>query len=233
MNNPDTPNPTDITTLYIVRHGESLDNAGIPYVRTPEGSPLTERGQQQAHDVGRRLSDVPIDVVIASNLTRARQTAEIIAGELGAARGERTPEVIIIPELRERSIGPFAGRTGLHELEEYRERFEEFHRGRHEERMRWKLGEGWESLEEAQRRFVGAIERIVDDYPHKTAVVVAHGTVMKTFLIYLRFGTLDTLVEDLVENTGYIVVETDGKRFTLKEAVGIRREAVAAGRLEQ
>src|SRR5947209_19543769 len=136
--NDNTPNPTDITTLYIVRHGESLDNAGIPYVRTPEGSSLTERGRQQAHEIARRLAHVHADAVIASDLLRARQTAEIIAQDRGL-------EVRIIPELQERSIGHFGGIPNLHQLEEYREQFLEYDRGSPDERMRWKLGKGWES----------------------------------------------------------------------------------------
>lgn len=222
--NDKTPDPTDITTLYIVRHGESLDNAGIPYVRTPEGSCLTERGRRQAHEVARQLARVPAEAVIASNLLRARQTAEIIAHDLGL-------EVRIIPELYERSIGPFGGRTDLREA--YREKFEEYERATNEEKMRWSLGDGWESLEAAQRRFVGAIERIADDYRSKTAIVVTHGTVMRTFLIYVGYGTLDDLVEDVIQNTGYIVIETDGSRFTVKEAVGLRHPAAASSRLEQ
>jgi broad specificity phosphatase PhoE len=101
--------------------------------------------------------------------------------------------------------------------------------------MRWSLGESWESLEEAQRRFVGALERVADDYPGKTAIVVSHGTVMRTFLMYTGYGTLDELVEDVIQNTGYIMVETDGKGFDVREAVGLRYPSVAggSGRLEE
>ncbi|HEX6509678.1 MAG TPA: histidine phosphatase family protein [Chloroflexota bacterium] len=218
-----SPDPTDITTLYIVRHGESLDNAGIPYKRTPEGSPLTERGREQAHDVARRLANVHADAVISSNLIRARQTAEIIARDRGLP-------VRIIAELHERSIGSFVDRPDLREQEEYRAKFDEYDRGTDDEKMRWKLADEWESLEEAQRRFVGAVERVVDDYPAKTAIVVAHGTVMRAFLIYAGYGTLGELQEGAIDNTGYVVVETDGRRWTVVDAYGVHpAEPVPAG----
>lgn len=222
------PNPADISTLYIVRHGESLDNAGIPYPRTPEGSPLTDRGRQQAHDVARRLARAGAEVVIASNLLRARQTAEIIAHDLGL-------EVRVVEGLHERSVGSFGGRTGLEQLEEYRAKFEEYDRGTNKEKLRWKLAEEWESLEEAQRRFVGAVERVADDYRGRTAIVVAHGTVMRAFLIHAGYGTLDQLDEGAVENTGYVVVETDGKQWTVVDAAGVHRQesAAASGRREE
>lgn len=228
MHGHDQPNPTDLTTLYIVRHGESLDNAGVPYIRTPEGSPLTDHGREQAHAVARRLAGVHADAVIASNLIRARQTAEIIAHDRGLA-------VIIVPELHERTIGVFAEMADLHEREEYRELFETYDRATDEEKMRWKLGDEWESLEQALHRFVGALERIVDDYPHKTAIVVAHGTVMRTFLIDAGYATLSELPDGSIENTGYIVVRTDGSRWTIVDTSGIHRlapTAIAAGREE-
>ena len=56
--------------------------------------------------------------------------------------------------------------------------------------MAWKLAEDWESFDEALERFVRAVTAVADEYHHKTVIVVAHGTVMRTFLIFAGFGTL-------------------------------------------
>jgi broad specificity phosphatase PhoE len=224
-----TPDDTDLTTtLYIVRHGESLDNAGIPHIRTPEGSELTERGRQQAHTVARELSGVHADAVIASNLLRARQTAEIIAAD-------RHLEVRVIPELQERSVGSFIGRENLRHLEEYRARYEAYDNGSEKDRMAWKLAEDWESLDEALERFVRAVTAVADEYRHKTVIVVAHGTVMRTFLIFAGFGTLDQLPEGTVDNTGYIVVKTDGRHWHIVDTRGVHRadELAASARARE
>lgn len=210
----------DTTTLYIVRHGESLDNAGLPWRRTPEESPLSDRGREQAHVVARRLAGVHADAVLASNLLRARQTAEIIAADRGL-------EVRIVPELRERFVGSFSGRTDLRELPEYREAFAAYDRGTAREKMAWKLGDDWESFDEALHRFTTAVEGVADDYPGKTAIVVAHGTVMRMFLVGAGYATFDELPDGCIENTGYVVVETDGSAWRVTDAVGVHVLAAA------
>jgi probable phosphoglycerate mutase len=62
--------------LYIIRHGESRANAARVYGGAE--SPLTERGEDQARFVGRRLENISFDAIISSDMLRARQTAEII-----------------------------------------------------------------------------------------------------------------------------------------------------------
>lgn len=67
--------------LFLARHGESEwivrgDEAG-------PNSPLTDRGRCQARLLGRWLAvNQEIDVIYASPLIRARETAEIVAAEL-------------------------------------------------------------------------------------------------------------------------------------------------------
>jgi broad specificity phosphatase PhoE len=67
--------------LLLARHGESEwivrgDEAGF-------NSPLTDWGRQQARLLGRWLAaNYEIDVICASPLIRARETAEIVAAEL-------------------------------------------------------------------------------------------------------------------------------------------------------
>lgn len=66
--------------LYLVRHAQSLKNKdGLD--RTAE-TPLSDTGFQQAKIVAKRLVGKKIDLIYSSTLTRAKQTAEIIAGEL-------------------------------------------------------------------------------------------------------------------------------------------------------
>src|SRR6185436_16717380 len=68
--------------LYFVRHGESeLNAAGLGAGHSE--SPLTEKGRQQAKQAGQEAKDLKIDYVVCSPLSRARETAEIIAKEIG------------------------------------------------------------------------------------------------------------------------------------------------------
>ena len=66
------------TTILLVRHGETVDNARQIMQGQTQGE-LNERGREQARQVAERLAADPVDVIIASDLRRAIQTAEIIA----------------------------------------------------------------------------------------------------------------------------------------------------------
>ena len=84
-------------TLYLVHHAESEVNAqlGVSAQYGLGGSPLTERGRQQAADLARRLRQLPIARVYASDLVRAHQTARILAPD---------QPISTSPLLRERSV---------------------------------------------------------------------------------------------------------------------------------
>jgi broad specificity phosphatase PhoE len=72
-------------TLHFVRHGESLaneaDKAGGP--RPADWDALSERGWEQARSLGRRLADRGIEVILASTMRRAQETAQGINEVLG------------------------------------------------------------------------------------------------------------------------------------------------------
>jgi probable phosphoglycerate mutase len=90
------------TTLFLVRHGETVDNARQIMQGQTQGE-LNERGKEQAQQVARRLADETLDAVVSSDLQRAVQTAEIIAAPHGLT-------VMTTPLLRERDWGSFTGR---------------------------------------------------------------------------------------------------------------------------
>ena len=90
------------TTLYLVRHGETVDNANQIMQGQTQGE-LNENGIRQAQEVSEAWKDRPIDVVIASDLKRSIDTARIIAEPHGL-------EVVTTPLLRERDWGGFTGR---------------------------------------------------------------------------------------------------------------------------
>ena len=91
-----------VTTLFLVRHGETVDNVRQIMQGQTQGC-LNERGRDQAAQVARRLAEESIDAIVASDLQRAIQTAEIIAVPHGLP-------VRTTPLLRERDWGSFTGR---------------------------------------------------------------------------------------------------------------------------
>ena len=90
-----------MTTLYLVRHGETVDNARQIMQGQTQGE-LNEQGVAQAKALRDRLKDTTIDAFVSSDLNRAVQTARILAAP-------RCKKVVTTPLLRERDWGDFTG----------------------------------------------------------------------------------------------------------------------------
>ena len=91
-----------MTTLYLVRHGETVDNARQIMQGQTQGE-LNENGIRQAKEFSDVWKDRHLDAVIASDLKRSVDTARIIAEP-------HRLEVMTTPLLRERDWGSFTGR---------------------------------------------------------------------------------------------------------------------------
>lgn len=83
--------------VYLVRHGETVWNAARR-IQGQSDSALTEKGEQQARQVGERVKSLGITHVISSDLGRTRRTAEIIADACGCS-------VTLDARLRELNMG--------------------------------------------------------------------------------------------------------------------------------
>jgi len=75
--------PDDLI-LYFTRHGESVanesDRAGA--VRPPDSDRLSDRGWEQARGVGKRLRGLGLELIVASDMRRAQETAQGVASVL-------------------------------------------------------------------------------------------------------------------------------------------------------
>jgi probable phosphoglycerate mutase len=92
-----------VTTLLLVRHGETDWNAGRRWQGHTD-VPLNARGREQAHALAEQLVAEPPDAIYASDLSRARETAEIAGARLGLP-------VVTEPDLREIDVGSREGLT--------------------------------------------------------------------------------------------------------------------------
>ena len=91
-----------MTTLYLVRHGETVDNARMVMQGQTQGA-LNEEGIRQAEALAERFRKIAIDVFVASDLKRSVDTCRILA----AVHGK---DVVQTALLRERDWGSFTGR---------------------------------------------------------------------------------------------------------------------------
>ena len=91
-------------TIYLVRHGESESNAAGLLAGSNTDTPLTQKGRDQAVETGRLLQAKQVDLVVSSPLSRAQETAQIIAKEIGFTGHVRLNDVLI-----ERDFGSASG----------------------------------------------------------------------------------------------------------------------------
>jgi broad specificity phosphatase PhoE len=145
--------------LFLVRHGETDWNRDGRW-QGQSDTPLNESGRRQARELAEQLDGV--DIVYSSDLARARETAEILAGHLGL-------EVRLDSRLRERGFGAWEGLTSA----EIESRFTDTH-------GRWKAGEGFgaddaEPFDTFGRRVRTFLTDVLHRHPGETVLVVGHG----------------------------------------------------------
>jgi 2,3-bisphosphoglycerate-dependent phosphoglycerate mutase len=88
--------------LYLIRHGETDDNARR-VVQLPD-APLSARGRAQAERLGVRMREAGVVRIVTSDYRRARETADAVAAATSLP-------VEIEPLLRERHFGDVRGRA--------------------------------------------------------------------------------------------------------------------------
>lgn len=193
-----------MTALTLIRHGETDWNRD----RRIQGAtdiPLNDTGRAQARATAALLRDrldlgLPVSIV-SSDLRRARETAEIIATELGIAapRAYRG--------LRERSYGEAEG-VGI---DEFRERWGD-----------WYTAEvpGAEPWPDLRSRGIAALGRAVRDHRRATAptaaslIVVSHGAFMREMMRHATAGELPPPGERLMNGSAHdFVYERDHLRL--------------------
>ena len=142
-----------MTTLYLTRHGETVDNANKIMQGQTQGK-LNDTGIAQAEAVRDQMADLPINAFVASDLHRAIQTCEIIA------HPHQLP-IQTTPLLRERDWGSFTGKY-IPDLQSVKE---------------WP--DDIESLDELIARAKRLLNWIRTEFPNKIVLAVGHGIVNK------------------------------------------------------
>lgn len=192
--------------LLLVRHGQSEWNA-VGRWQGQADPPLSDLGRQQARAAAKAIEGV--DAVFTSDLTRAAETARIIAEDIGVG------PVIPDPGLRERDAGEWSGLTRDEIHERYPgylpdDRHRTFAPGSEAELRR---PPGWEPDAEVLARVLEAIHRVHLVVGDGDGLVVTHGGV-----IYVLEGHLGDPFARLANGAGRWV-EVDGHRLELGERV--------------
>jgi probable phosphoglycerate mutase len=200
---PDTADDHDRTLapsrFLLVRHGESTWNAA----RRTQGQsdpPLSDRGVAQARELAGRLAGCRLAGFYASDLARARQTAEPIASAVGI-------EAVLEPGLREVALGEWEGRTREEIIEEYPETWERWAR-----EPDWDIVPGGEGAAPFSQRVIATLDRLRSRHPHGDVVCVTHGGVVQVALLHVLGGPVHGFFHFVIENCSITVIQHNRTR---------------------
>jgi broad specificity phosphatase PhoE len=155
--------------LLLARHGETDDNRDPIRVQGFRDTPLNDTGRLQAAELAERLADRGIASLWSSDLSRARETADIIGSRIGL-------EPKLDGRLREANRGDWEGRLFIDIARDEPERYAAWLRAGEAFRF-----PGGESLREQMDRVAASLEDIkqVGELP---ALVVCHGGTIRVML---------------------------------------------------
>lgn len=155
--------------LYLARHGQTDDNLQPIRAQGFSDTPLNDTGRRQSAALAERVAPLGIVSLWSSDLSRARETAEIVGARIGLA-----PR--LDPRLREANRGEWEGRLFIDIKREEPERYAAWLQAGEEFRF-----PGGESLLEQQQRVLAALEhvRAARELP---ALVVCHGGSIRVVL---------------------------------------------------
>jgi uncharacterized phosphatase len=149
-----------MTNFFLVRHGETDWNL-VGRIQGSTDIPLNATGRSQATATGEKMQGRSWDVIASSPLSRAMETASIIAEALGL------PEPAPIADLVERHYGEAEGMTGP-ELEAFYPDNTPV--------------PGRETRDAVKARVLAALHTISAENKGKNVIIVAHGGVIRAVL---------------------------------------------------
>jgi broad specificity phosphatase PhoE len=155
------------TILGLLRHGQTDWNIDLRLQGSTD-IPLNETGKAQALVAAQHLRREDWDVIIASPLSRAKDTADIVGAMLAMP-------VVVVPELIERSFGVAEGIDHV----SWRKLYES-----HE------TIEGLESLEDLRTRTLLLLDLIKNEYAGQRVLAVSHGAFIRKLLTIISNGEL-------------------------------------------
>jgi len=173
-----------ITTVYIIRHGLTINAAEKRYIGHLD-VPLSREGEKQMERLACYLiketnkiclptgADNLLDTVYCSDLQRAKKSAEIIARPFGL-------QPAVVPDLRERSFGCWEGMTFDEILQMYPGEFDAWSK----DSLKF-FPVGGESTMDIRNRVMPVFYDIIAKKKGKKIAIVAHGGVNRIVLCEL------------------------------------------------
>jgi probable phosphoglycerate mutase len=187
-------------SILLARHGETEWNR-IGRWQGRTDIPLSDVGRAQALVLADRVRDCGIAAIYASDLSRARETAEIVAKALGVSR------LGFDPRLRERGFGCFEGLTREECAERHADAWQRYLADRRA------TPSDAERYEDVVARVVAGLRAIAQSANGSGHVlVVSHGAAIRSFIHAVTGAAPPPLANTALFRVGY-----EGSAFTTIE----------------
>lgn len=180
---------------FIVRHGETEWNAQ-GRIQGHTDVVLSQKGQQQALRLAHRLAEEPIDLAYSSDLSRAKETAQIILSNHEAP-------FHTTPRLRERYYGVFEGLTAEERNHRYPEQFAaslvkdlDF------------APTGGESTRQTCERMATLVTELKANHLDDSVLVVGHGGTLRAVFVSLMELPLEAMWRFVMANCSLSIIDT-------------------------
>ena len=143
----------------LMRHGETRYQANklnILYLQEEQLSlPITKRAEKIIKETAKKLKG--IDLIFASDYYRTKQTAGIVAEELGK-------KVSLDKRLRDTNFGEFSGKSNAEYKKQFSSKLQMFSK---------RVG-GIESWRDVKKRTASFVKEIDKKYKDKTILIISH-----------------------------------------------------------
>lgn len=154
--------------IYVVRHGQTDYNINGLF-QGRKDIPLNSVGVKQAEETAQKFKNIPVDIILVSPLTRAKETAKYISNVIGV-------KPIIEQDLIERNFGDMEGKPNREDcnikmLLDYEKNYNICN---------------VEPIQSLFKRVSDCLDKIIDNYMGKNILLVTHGGVAQAIDCYFN-----------------------------------------------
>ncbi|KAL2893899.1 2 3-bisphosphoglycerate-dependent phosphoglycerate mutase [Bienertia sinuspersici] len=244
----DKPKKTNEAALILIRHGESMWNEKNLFTGCVD-VPLTKKGVEEAIEAGKRISNIPVDMIFTSSLIRAQMTAMlamsqhrrrkvpiIMHNESEQAKSwsevhsedtiKQSIPVVTAWQLNERMYGKLQGLNKQETAEKFGK--EKVHEWRRSYDIPPPDGE---SLEMCAERAVAYFKENIETQLQsgQNIVIAAHGNSLRSIIMYLDALTSEEVINlELSTGIPLLYIFKEGKFMRRGSPVGPTEAGVYA-----
>ena len=203
--------------IIFLRHGQAQNNTARVLAGRAPGVSLTEKGMQQANDIGKFLKSLNVTHIYTSPIERAKHTAEIVGNHLNLTPTEDE-------RLFELEMGKFSGMPYDDLFAKHGNVFLKFYQGDPtiEEN-------GVETFHQVKRRVLDIVDHTKDAHSGKNVLLVTHMDPIKAMISNVLNLNARSLFELIIANASLTVFREEEGKLSLSAINAMNSERYTQG----